>query len=64
MADGIYYLIENSDHAQTLSKNARKRVKKEFSYNAFRRKLLHFYDIVENKITIDVHATTGNLGEA
>ncbi|GAG85148.1 unnamed protein product, partial [marine sediment metagenome] len=58
MADGICYLIENSDHAHALSKHAKKRVKKEFSYDAFQEKLINFYYAVEDKIAFDVHSTT------
>jgi glycosyltransferase involved in cell wall biosynthesis len=50
MAEGICYLIRNTDYAKVLSNNAKQRVKEEYSYEAFQGKLMNFYHIVENTI--------------
>lgn len=49
MADGIIKLLQDDTLSTNLAWQAKERVQKEFSYEAFRRKLLTFYDSLEVK---------------
>lgn len=50
MADAIRRLIRDEDLGERLASNARERVEAEYSREAFRRKLLEFYDSLENDL--------------
>ncbi len=47
MADGIISLIDDIDLATALAFRAKERVKKEYSFKAFQKKLLGFYESLE-----------------
>lgn len=51
MAEGMIALLQDKGLRERLAKNAKSRVEKEFTLDAFRRKLSMFYGIVESKIT-------------
>jgi glycosyltransferase involved in cell wall biosynthesis len=43
MSDGISYLLSNKNYSERLARQAKDRVKNEFSFDAFKRKLADFY---------------------
>ena len=49
MAEGFSILINDDQLAKKMASQAKKRVKKEFSFNAFKTKLLNFYELMENE---------------
>jgi glycosyltransferase involved in cell wall biosynthesis len=51
MAEGIAVLMENASLRDRLSQAARKRVQEEYCFEAFQKKLVHFYNQLEAKVT-------------
>jgi glycosyltransferase involved in cell wall biosynthesis len=54
MADGIISLIEDIDLATALAFRAKERVKQEYSFKAFQKKLLGFYKSLEKSAICDL----------
>ena len=50
MAEGMKFLLENPARGKQLAENAKLRVQKEYTRAAFRKKVKHFYDQVEEHI--------------
>lgn len=50
MADGMLSLLKNPDKGRTLAKRAKTRVQKEFTRDAFRKKVNDFYQQIEQRI--------------
>jgi len=51
MADGMVHLLKDPSLRKRLAIKAKKRVRQEYSLDAFGRKVSHFYKVVEHKIT-------------
>lgn len=49
MAAGLLFLLKNPDYGGAIARCAQERAKKEFSFDSFRKKLLDFYSLVEDK---------------
>jgi glycosyltransferase involved in cell wall biosynthesis len=50
MADGLVKLIIDQDFARDLASRAKERVRQEFSYKTFQKKLTAFYRTLETEI--------------
>lgn len=52
--DGLVSLLQNSKLRENLAFTAKERVKRDFSYEAYKRKLLKFYKAVEKRVLLNV----------
>ena len=50
MSDGLVKLLKDESLRVDLARRAKERVKQDFSYEAFQRKLLTFYESIENEL--------------
>jgi glycosyltransferase involved in cell wall biosynthesis len=50
MSDGLVKLLRDESLRVGLARRAKERVKQDFSYEAFQRKLLTFYESLENEL--------------
>ena len=51
MGEGLIQLLENGSLRDRLAQAARKRVREEYCFEAYRKKLLQFYSLLEEELT-------------
>lgn len=63
MGEGLIRLLRDRELSARLAANARLRVKQEFTFEAYKRKLTNFYQTVESRIVADGKATATRGGQ-
>jgi glycosyltransferase involved in cell wall biosynthesis len=53
MAAGFEHLIDNPDFASQLALRAKERAANEFSFKAYKKKLINFYNVIESGLSIN-----------